>query len=258
MFKSRFVVVEHHAIRARLHWDLRFQLKNSKNWDSFAIRKGIPLETGKKVLAVKTRIHSEKEALFFGVIQKGYGAGKLIKWDDGQCIIHKYKPSHIIIEFKGRKLKGIYHMISTGVMNKRDYKKRSYMLFKSKKTVVESETLDELSPMKRAVVGMALGVPMMGHGRRITPRKCKELYPNNPGRYQACLQSMKPTESLRHQIDEVMGLISLVPRCGIVDDVEDSQDELNSEKLSWSKEFYNVGKPEIHKKLPWSKKIHKI
>jgi hypothetical protein len=36
----------------------------------------------------------------------------------------------MIVEFKGRKIKGIYHLINTGVFNKKDYKKQQYMLFK--------------------------------------------------------------------------------------------------------------------------------
>jgi len=92
--------------------------------------KGVPEKPGVKVLAVKTHDHDEKEALFLGTIKDGYGAGKLTKFDDGKCIIHKYKSSHIIVEFKGRKIKGIYHLINTGVFNKKDYKKQQYMLFK--------------------------------------------------------------------------------------------------------------------------------
>jgi len=131
MTTSKFIVVEHNAVRARLHWDLRFEIPGSNNWASFAIRKGPPLETGKKVLAIRTHDHSREEALFLGKIEDGYGAGKLTKWDDGTCIVHKFTSSHITLEFKGRKLKGIYHMISTGFID-RDYKKQTYMLFKGK------------------------------------------------------------------------------------------------------------------------------
>ncbi len=131
MTKSKFIVIGHHAKVARFHWDLRFKMPNSKNWASFAIRKGIPEKPGKKVLAIKTNVHSEKEALFAGTIKKGYGAGKLEKWDSGSCILHKYSPSHIAIEFKGRKLKGLYHLISTGVVD-RNYKRQTYFLFKGK------------------------------------------------------------------------------------------------------------------------------
>lgn len=132
MTRSKFIVVEHDAKKARLHWDLRFKMPNSKIWASFAVRKGVPLKPGLKVLAVRTHDHTEKEALFLGVIDDGYGAGKLKKWDDGQCVIHKYSPSHIAIEFKGRKVKGLYHLINTGVMNKKEYKKQQYILFKGK------------------------------------------------------------------------------------------------------------------------------
>jgi len=133
MTKSKFIVVEHNATKARLHWDLRFVMPKSKLWASFAVRKGIPLTPGQKVLAVKTHDHTEKEALFLGTIKTGeYGAGKLKKWDDGQCIIHKYKPGHMLIEFKGRKVKGYYHLISTGVMDRKKYKQQQYMLFKGK------------------------------------------------------------------------------------------------------------------------------
>ena len=193
--KSKFVVIKHDAKRARLHYDLRFVMPKSKIWASFAVRKGLPDKPGTKVLAVRTHDHTDEEALFIGTIKQGYGAGKLTKFDDGQCIIHKYTPSHIILELKGKKFKGIYHMISTGVMNKRDYKNRSYMLFKSKKKVLESY-LKELGSIGRLAIGMATGVPLAGQGRRITPERCRQLYPNNPGRYQACVDSAKKqTES---------------------------------------------------------------
>lgn len=133
MFKSRFIIVEHHAIKARLHWDLRFQLERSNNWESFAVRKGVPTQPGRRVLAVRTRIHSTTDALFLGKIPEGeYGAGVLKKWDDGDCIIHKFKPGHITIEFKGRKLKGIYHMVNFKVTKRKNQNARHYFLFKGK------------------------------------------------------------------------------------------------------------------------------
>jgi bifunctional non-homologous end joining protein LigD len=132
MTRSKFIVVEHDAKKARLHWDLRFIMPHSNLWMSFAVRKGIPLQPGKKVLAVRTHDHTKDEALFLGKLESGYGAGTLKKWDDGDCIIHKFSPGHILIEFKGRKVKGFYHLISTGVMDKKEYKSQQYMLFKGK------------------------------------------------------------------------------------------------------------------------------
>jgi bifunctional non-homologous end joining protein LigD len=132
-YNSKFIVVEHNAIKARLHWDLRFIMPDSKIWMSFAVRRGIPLNPGSKVLAVRTHDHTEKEALFLGTIPKGeYGAGHLKKWDDGKCIIHKFKPGHILVEFEGKKVKGFYHLVSTGVMNRKNFKSQQYFLFKGK------------------------------------------------------------------------------------------------------------------------------
>lgn len=132
MTRSKFIIVEHDAKKARLHWDVRFKMPKSKNWASFAVRKGVPLKPGQKVLASRTHDHSEKEALFIGTIKSGYGAGTLKKWDAGTCIIHKFGPGHILVDFKGRKVKGLYHFVSTGVMDKTQYKRKQYMLFKGK------------------------------------------------------------------------------------------------------------------------------
>lgn len=132
MTRSKFIIVEHDAKKARLHWDVRFRMPKSRNWASFAVRKGVPLKPGQKVLAARTHDHSEKEALFIGTIKSGYGAGTLKKWDDGPCIIKKFGPGHIAVEFKGRKVKGLYHFVNTGVMDKTQYKRKQYMLFKGK------------------------------------------------------------------------------------------------------------------------------
>lgn len=132
MTRSKFIIVEHDAKKARLHWDVRFIMPKSKIWASFAVRKGVPLKPGKKVLAVRTHDHTEKEALFLGTIKSGYGAGKLKKWDGGDCIVHKFGPGHILVDFKGKKVKGLYHFISTGVMDRKQFKRKQYMLFKGK------------------------------------------------------------------------------------------------------------------------------
>jgi len=129
---SRFIIIEHKAHRAGLHWDLRFKLPSSTMWASFACRKKIPLITGPKILASRTKDHTEKEALFIGKIESGYGAGTLKKWDGGSCIIERFLPSHIVINFKGSKMKGIYHLIATKTIYKEKGTEGSYLLFKGK------------------------------------------------------------------------------------------------------------------------------
>ncbi len=129
---SKFIVVDHEAHRAGKHQDLRFKIPGSANWASFAIKKGVPLEPGIRVLASRTHDHSEKESLFLGEIPAGeYGAGSLKKFDDGSCIVLMMTSPHIVVEFKGRKLKGIYHLINIGVA-KGNYREKAYLLFKSK------------------------------------------------------------------------------------------------------------------------------
>jgi hypothetical protein len=100
-------------------------------WASFAVRKGVPTDTGVKRLAIRTHDHSRKEALMTGRIESGYGAGDLKKWDSGSCEIIKYSISHIAIDFKGRKIKGIYHLVNTGLKDKK-YEGKQYWLFKGK------------------------------------------------------------------------------------------------------------------------------
>jgi len=142
MDKSKFIVVKHEAKRAGLHYDLRFIKPDKSNWMSFAVRKGIPTEVGKKHLASRTHDHSDKEALFLGTIESGYGAGKLTKFDDGSCDILKYSPSHIVINFHGKKIKGTYHLINTGVAN-RKFNENTFMLFKGKEL---TEAIDGTKP----------------------------------------------------------------------------------------------------------------
>jgi DNA ligase D-like protein (predicted 3'-phosphoesterase) len=129
---SKFVVMKHEALRAGLHYDLRFIIPKSKLWMSFAVPKGMPLKPGPKHLAVRTHNHTEKEALMVGKIEPpNYGAGKLTKWDGGSCTIIRFSPGYIGIEFNGSKVKGIYHLTNVGVA-KRNYKAQNYWLFKGK------------------------------------------------------------------------------------------------------------------------------
>jgi hypothetical protein len=137
---KRFAIHLHEAKRAGRHHDIRFQIPdNSKNWDSFATRKEIPLNNpSEKILVFRTRIHSEKEALFTGEIKDGYGAGKLTLWDEGEIIIEKYNPRHIIVVFKGKKIKGRYHFLSSYYAKFNDKSKtknqkyKAFLFFKAK------------------------------------------------------------------------------------------------------------------------------
>lgn len=139
---SKFVIMKHRAVRAGEHVDLRYRLPDSitdwggvkvekKNlWASYATRKPIPLEPGKKILMFSTTLHTKYQAELTGVIKDGYGKGKLELWDNGPCTILKHSERHIVIEFQGSVLKGIYHFIQIKFDEKT--KQNSFLFFKGK------------------------------------------------------------------------------------------------------------------------------
>jgi len=125
--------MEHKAKRAGKHYDIRFEKPSSSKWASFACRT-IPKDTGTKVLAIRTADHSKRNALFTGTIDTGlYGAGILDKVDGGKCDIIKFTDRHIVVDFKGSLLKGVYHFINTNVIRKSGKREnKEYLLFKGK------------------------------------------------------------------------------------------------------------------------------
>jgi len=134
----KFLVHTHYAHRAGKHMDLRFEIPGSRNWASFAVPKGVPLSPNQRVLAIRTHDHSEEEALFTGDIPPGeYGAGRLELFDQGLLKLSKYTSAHIAGIFQGKKVKGLYHLISVGVVDNKNYKQQQYMLFKSKQEITE-------------------------------------------------------------------------------------------------------------------------
>jgi len=137
--KKRFAIHFHDAKKVGPHYDIRFQMPDSKNWDSFATKKDIPLEQSKKVLVYRSRYHSEKEALFTGEIKGDvYGAGTLSLWDEGDVLIEKYNPRHMIMIFKGKKITGRYHFLSSYYAkfddnkNTQGQKYKAFLFFKAR------------------------------------------------------------------------------------------------------------------------------
>lgn len=128
---SKFVLIKHMAKRAGPHTDLRFEMPNSKNWASFVLHT-IPKKEGMKVLAIRTNNHSKKNALFTGTIKSGYGAGTLKRDDGGKCDIIKYSSNHIVVDFKGSLLKGVYHFVNIGVIRRKNSRQKKYLFFKGK------------------------------------------------------------------------------------------------------------------------------
>ena len=130
---EKFVIHLHEAIRKGTHFDLRFSIPDSRNWASFVFNKFPPLEPGERVYIPRAPDHNLENALFTGEIKSGYGAGSLKKVDGGSCDVIKYTNAHIVVNFKGKKLQGIYHFINAGVFGRRrQYNKKVYAFFKGK------------------------------------------------------------------------------------------------------------------------------
>ncbi len=105
---SNFVVQEHDA--SHLHFDFRLALDGVlKSW---AVPKGVPEEPKVRRLAVQVEDHPLEYATFEGSIPKGeYGGGTVKIWDDGEFSLKERTNDKIVVELRGRRLKGAYALV---------------------------------------------------------------------------------------------------------------------------------------------------
>jgi len=101
-----FVIQEHEAERAGLHYDLRLDVGNTL--ESWVVPKGVPLVTGQRRLAVKVTDHSIGCKGFEGTIKEGYGKGDVRIWDEGEYEFIDGNPTSRYIKFMGDKVRGNY------------------------------------------------------------------------------------------------------------------------------------------------------
>ena len=101
----RFVIQKHAA--KQLHYDFRLEMKGAlKSW---AVPKGVPLESGARRLAMLTEDHPLEYLDFEGTIpEPQYGAGTVMVWDTGtydlvEGNVHKGK---LGLRLRGKKLNG--------------------------------------------------------------------------------------------------------------------------------------------------------
>ena len=120
----RFVVHEHKAKRAGLHYDLRIEVGD--HLESYACRKGLPLVPGVKRLLIRQVDHEKWWLNFEGEIKEGYGQGTLKIWDKGTYKELSNKKNVRVLEFHGKKLKGLYVLVKLGSSSD------SYIIFKKK------------------------------------------------------------------------------------------------------------------------------
>ena len=112
-----FVVQEHHAHKAGLHYD--FRLGSEGVLKSWAIPKLSALMSGtsKQVLAIEVEDHPLDYATFEGSIPSGYGAGDVRIWDDGSYVTVSRDEDHWKFRVQGQHLKGAFTLFRVSGKN---------------------------------------------------------------------------------------------------------------------------------------------
>jgi len=107
-----YVVHQHFAKKAGLHYDLRIEMEGVlKSW---AMRKEPPAVKGVKRLCIPQADHELSYAGFEGEITEGYGAGVVKIWDKGEYKLLEYEPGKKIVMYVyGSKLNGKYVLVNT-------------------------------------------------------------------------------------------------------------------------------------------------
>jgi bifunctional non-homologous end joining protein LigD len=104
-----FVVQRHDA--RRLHYD--FRLERDGALASWAVPKGVPLEPGRRSLAVHVEDHPLDYATFEGEIPAGnYGAGTVEIWDKGTYeLLEEKRDGGLTVRLHGERLQGTWTLI---------------------------------------------------------------------------------------------------------------------------------------------------
>ena len=123
MIEDKIYLIQKHRA-THLHFDLRLEMDGVlKSW---AIPKEPPTLSSVKRLAVQVEDHPIEYANFEGTIPEGeYGAGTVEIWDSGTYKIIDKKENKLVIEIKGKKLKGFFVLV-------RFKEKKNWLFFKKK------------------------------------------------------------------------------------------------------------------------------
>jgi bifunctional non-homologous end joining protein LigD len=150
-----FVVQKHDA--SRLHYDFRLEINGVLT--SWAVPKGPSMNPADKRLAVMTEDHPLEYADFEGIIPEGqYGAGTVMVWDKGW-----YEPGDdvpmnrqlargkIDILLHGRKLRGGFTIIKTGIRSGGRSQAMNWLLIKHRDEYADSSWNVEATALSRSV-----------------------------------------------------------------------------------------------------------
>ena len=118
-----FVVHRHQA--THLHWDFRLELDGVLR--SWAVPKEPSMDPAVKRLAIQVDDHDLSYRDFKGEIKEGYGKGMVEIWDKGTYDLISRKESKLIVNLKGKKLKGEFVLLKFARAGK-----GQWLLFKKK------------------------------------------------------------------------------------------------------------------------------
>jgi bifunctional non-homologous end joining protein LigD len=145
----KFVVQKHAA--SRLHYDFRLEMDGVlKSW---AVPKGPSMDSSVKRLAILVDDHDLEYANFEGVISEGYGAGKVLVWDNGnyECEnpSEEFENGKITFELHGKKLKGKFVLLRTAkgwlLMKQPDQHSSSEDILLKDKSVLSGKKIEDIS-----------------------------------------------------------------------------------------------------------------
>ena len=140
--KAPIFVVQRHDAR-RLHYD--FRLERNGALASWAVPKGVPLETGQRALAVHVEDHPLDYATFAGEIPKGnYGAGTVEIWDHGTYDLVEEKPDGgLTVRLHGERLDGTWTLVPAHL----DGKEQNWLLMRKRDETVRSDARNDYKAM---------------------------------------------------------------------------------------------------------------
>ena len=140
-------VVQLHNARAR-HYDFRLEADGAlKSW---AVPKGPSLRPGDKRLAVQVEDHPLSYATFEGQIPEGnYGAGHVLVFDHGVWAsegdpLEAIADGKLDFTLEGRKLRGAWKLVRTGMRGGRGGKRPQWLLIKRDDRYARDTEADDL------------------------------------------------------------------------------------------------------------------
>lgn len=141
---GRFVVQEHHA--SSLHWDLR--LERDGVLASWAVPKGLPVDTETLRLAVQTEDHPLEYLDFSGEIPAGeYGGGRMTIWDSGRYEAEKWSHREIAFTLHGTRAGGRFVLVRGNREDDREHR-RSWLLKRTEAQPGRVPLPHDLRPME--------------------------------------------------------------------------------------------------------------